>query len=329
MQAYRMRGVHAVKSKGRVYYYYRPTGERLPDDEHARAIRVAELSRPSSGKMKDLIAEYRKSRAYAKLAPSTQDDYERWLRWLEDGKRGDASVGTATPESIALLCAQFEERPRAHDKLLGVLSVLFAFARRKPSVYNLRINPAQDIPRLHEGEGYLPWSEELYQQAMDAAYPELRDALFLGRQTGQGINEVVSMTVFHWTGDALDFRRQKSGKRIFIPASPDMMRFMEDRKEGHLLRTKTGKPWRRNWLQREVAALTDGLGFAGHTFHGIRKLTVTDMRESGLEREDIADLIGMSPQMVDHYSRGYDQERRARATLVKMEQVRKARRGEL
>lgn len=49
-EVYRLRGVRKVRAGGRIYYYWRATKERLPNDPHERAARVALLTAKADAK---------------------------------------------------------------------------------------------------------------------------------------------------------------------------------------------------------------------------------------------------------------------------------------
>lgn len=84
MQVVKLRHVKKYRSSGKVYWYHRITGERLPDDEEARAGRVLEINsglesdRPRTlpGSLRDLIGQYRAGPDFRRLADSTRKSYD-------------------------------------------------------------------------------------------------------------------------------------------------------------------------------------------------------------------------------------------------------------
>ncbi len=65
----RLRYVKRVRAKGRIYWYHRITGERLPDDREDRAARVMEINstmkgtarKIAPGSLADVIAQYKQA----------------------------------------------------------------------------------------------------------------------------------------------------------------------------------------------------------------------------------------------------------------------------
>ena len=76
------KGVNKVTVRGRVYYYDRRTGERLPDDETrapeahvgSRPQRRCEAEQVRQGTIGDLIARYRASPHFHELARRSRAD---------------------------------------------------------------------------------------------------------------------------------------------------------------------------------------------------------------------------------------------------------------
>src|SRR5437868_14597793 len=100
--AIRIRGVKAVRSKGRLYYYHRKSMTRLPGEPGTTAFmdRLRELQdglakpkNPLPGTVGALIREYRSSPEFTSLADRTRADYLRVFDYLKPlaGKIGRAS----------------------------------------------------------------------------------------------------------------------------------------------------------------------------------------------------------------------------------------------
>src|SRR5215468_11167178 len=87
----RIRGVKKARAKGRIYYYHRRTGIRLPDDprsaEFISAVtqlnEVPAAETTKAGTLGALIVAYRTSPECQRLAERTRHDYELVLNYLK------------------------------------------------------------------------------------------------------------------------------------------------------------------------------------------------------------------------------------------------------
>jgi integrase len=324
-----MRGVNKVTVRGRVYFYDRRTGERLPDDETKRAARMVEIARgaktvkerPGYGSIGDLIAKFRARPDYARLAPNTRRAYGRLLASIE-ADFGIDQVEQIDREFIVELQEKMAATPRTADMMVAVLRRLLAYAVDRPSQYGLKFNPAIGIGRIGINSPFEAWPDELVVAFRAHAYPELRLAMELGLGTGQRISDCAAMLWSQYDGRVIRLRQQKTRHTLAIPVTEDLRQTLADapRRAAVILTTKTGRPWRGDHLRPEIAAAVAALGYPGYSFHGLRKRTGKLLAEAGCtEREIMAVLGHRSAAMARLYTEAADQERLATAAVTKLE----------
>jgi integrase len=324
-----MKGVNKVTVSGRIYYYDRRTGERLPDDEKARRARMLEIARgeatarkrPGYGTIAELIATFRGRPEYLRLAANSRRAYGRLLDSLMEDV-GTHQVSEIDREFVVVVRDSLAATPRTADMMIAVLRRLLAYAVERPSQYRLAFNPAIGVKRIGVNNPYQAWPDALVDAFRARAYPELRLAMELGLGTGQRISDCAAMLWSQYDGRTVRLRQQKTKTPLVIPASRELIAALTDapRRAAVILTTRTGRPWRADHLRPELARVVRELGFPGYSFHGLRKRTGALLAEAGCtEREIMAVLGHKSAAMARLYTEAANQERLAAAAVTKLE----------
>ncbi len=322
----RIKGVKRVRSKGRTYWYFRRTGERLPDDPVERAQRVLELqgqpreSRAPYGSVAGLVAQYKALPAFTDLTDRTRGDYLRYLSYFED-TFGDLPVNEIDREFVIELRDAFTDTPRKADYLVRILSILCNFALDRPRQYGLLTNPAARVKRIARGDPFMPWPDNLIVTFRKKAYPELVWAMETGLYTAQRLSACVGMTWPHYDGEVIQVEPQKGGNRVWVPAHPDFREVLTriPRRAIVMLTTKRARPWTPDLLSRETTKYVALCGFEGYTFHGLRKNAARNLAEAGASPHEIASVTGHKTlAMVEHYTREARQRELAKSAIAKL-----------
>ena len=187
----RLKHVKRVRAKGRVYWYHRITGERLPTDREERAARVLELNstmkgaarRIADGSLSDILAQYKKAPEFRTLAERTRHEYAFYMDLLAE-KWGAHPVTSIERRHILRLRDKFAETPVKANKIVTVLSILLTFAIERD--YR-RDNPARNIKKIKMGAGHASWPDEAVERFLDTAPPMMVLALKLALYTGRTI----------------------------------------------------------------------------------------------------------------------------------------------
>jgi integrase len=325
--------INTVRAKGRIYYYHRVSGERLPDDRRARYLRVQEINAalaqtgairrrlPDEGSMADLIELYKGSPEWKRLAARTRDQYARYLDWW-GMDYGDLPVSEIDREFIIEARDSLSAKPRTADFTIQVLSLLLAFAVNRPRRFGLEFNPAQRIGKLADPSGYKPWPDNLLVAAREKADDELRWVIDVARFTGLRGSDLILLTWGQWTGRGFEIPViKKSGEPLWVPAGPELKEVIAEIPKLAIvvLTTKTGLRWTETHLRHRIAALVRKCGFPGYTLHGLRKLAGKTLAENGATTKQIKAILGhKSDQMAELYTRAAEQRRLAEAGIRKI-----------
>jgi integrase len=326
----RVKHLHAVRRRGRIYYRHRRTGEPLGTDRDkavARCIQInAELAQskpplPAGGSIGALIAHYRASPDFRRLAPQTQRDYERRLSWFAEHYAMDPA-SAIDREFARDLRDAFADRPRKADYMVQVLSVLCSFACEFPSRYGLEHNPCARIRKLWRAQdgGYKPWPANVIAAALEAAEPSLRDIILSGLYLGQRGQDDAALLWSHYDGASVAVVQAKTGKRLRVPAHPVLRARLDakPRTAAVMFTTSTGRPWQPHNIRRVIREHMRAIGHPGYSRHGLRKNAVNALLEAGASHAEVAAVTGQSVAMVEHYAREVDQARLAENAIRKL-----------
>ena len=324
-----MKGVNKVTVRGRTYYYDRRTGERLPDDGIARQKRMLEIARGITAKRSnsgfgtvgDLVARYRTSPEFKKLAPSSRRTYGRYLASLENDF-GDLLVKHLTREFVIELRDKMAATPNTADRMVKVLSVLLNYALDRHSQYGIEINAARDVRKIADSTPHRPWPDELVASFRKSAPPELVLVMELAAGTGQRGSDVVSLLWSQYDGQRIRLRQQKTKEDVGIPCTSTLKAILDatPRRAAVICTTSTGRSWSTNNLQKRIARAVRALGYPGYSLHGLRHRMGRLLAETGSSEHEIMAVLGhRSPAMAAHYTRTASRETLATASILKLE----------
>lgn len=334
MHFVRVMHVKRVVSNGKVYWYHQKTGERLPDEPNARALRVFEINakleeeampRGDAGTLSAAIRGYRSHRSFLDRADKTRLDYGRYLDWL-DAEYGGTLVKNINREAVNHIQDERSGKPRTADLTIAVLSVVLKHAIKYPSVYGLNENPAAGIEKLHEGE-WPPWPEDLIEAALEKGNAAERKVIIAALYTAQRCDDLCRLSRFHIkkTGSRSTFiiNQRKTGEQVHIPIYGPLQTLVLDemaKDQTTVLLTKTGKPWTMNHMSHVISRLVRDCGFRGHSLHGLRKNAAERLAVNGLTVPEIQAIGGWrSPSMVQKYTKGVDKAKMAENAHAKLE----------
>lgn len=331
-----------VTERGGLLYFRRKiagkdTYIRLPAiDSPDFAAEYARLSTPdaaivgpSKGTLAWLVADYRASAEWKAKGSNTRTDQGRYLQLIV-ADHGHRTVSGVRPVSVFKMRDEHAETPGKANVWLSVFGSLMRHAIR----LGLRDdNPADKVPILKIGE-HDPWPADLLTVCIAEATPMTRLAIVTGLCSGQRISDCVRMQYGWITAGIMEFtqvKKRKGGvtKDVAVPMHPFWLEELAKlpRRSVTLLYERTGAPFKTTAaIQERLRALMakpavqevladlvaremigEGDTF---TFHGLRKNACCYLVECGLNDSEIGEILGMSPEMVRHYSK------RARALMV-------------
>lgn len=289
------------------------------------------VGRVMPGTFSAVIRAYYASPDFKSLAPSTQENYRKVLRFadVEEGL-GGCSVQVIRPSVIQGFLDGLSHKPGTAVNAKTALSAVERFA----VVRDLVEHPFMTGTRVQKSEtGHEPWPFEMIALAEQKARHGLGRAVTLAFHTGQRGSDTVRMCptdieekvdpVTGATMRGINVRQQKTDVRLWVPILPDFEAIMASwkRRPGQFLRKRDDTPYTREELScawnnelknnKELKPIAD----AGLVLHGLRASAIVWRRKHGLNALQIASMIGMSLPMVERYCRLADKSELAMAAV--------------
>lgn len=323
-----IKGLHKVKSKGRVYYYAWRGGPRLPGEPGSRefvAALDAALGKPNDkSKLSGLITEFKGSDAYTRIADSTKRNWGPWLDRIRDDL-GKFSIKTFDKPEIRQVIkkwrGRWKDKPRAADMGKQVLSALLSYAVEEGRLQN---NPCFGISNLYSSNrADIIWTAEDLADMQAVASTEIWFALKLAALTGlrQGDllalrwDDVDELAIVKKTG------KSKGKLEYVVPLYDELRTLLAEIRNDQVTRQRdlaaAGKPVplfqtilvnskNREWQGFNASwskAMDDLREATGrewvHHFHDARGTAATKFYLAGFSAEDIAEMLGWEKSKVE------------------------------
>lgn len=298
-----------------------------------------------------LIRLFRMSSKWTEPPPrgysaSTRETWGRELDFMmRPGCLGAVSLQEIRPSLIQAYFDGLADRPGKQHSGLSVLKQLEKWAIVR-ELLPRQITLGVEIGR--SDGGHIPWTDEQVALAEREAGPHLSRAITLCANTGQRGSDLIRMgwgDIETYQGiDGINVTQKKTGKHVWVPITSPLAAAMAgwQRRPGPFLTRPDGRPWVRRALtnawakerntrpvletlknppQRlrdpELAACDpDGL-----VLHGLRGTACVRLRQSGATESQIADMVGMSIDMVQRYCRFAAQRENAVAAVHHLERA--------
>lgn len=311
-------GVHVVKARGRVYYYWQP-GRGTAKAAERRRIEfepedprfwqeIRSLGAPQEGTLAFLAAEYRASPEYAALRPASRRHYDHFIDRLE------AYAGTQRYQQIARhdvyeLRNELRETPSSANQIVKVLRLLLEFGCERGW---LTENNAVGVKLLKvDVEGAKPWPEQVWMKIVQEGPENLRRTAILGRAIGQRRSDLVKIGAGNYEDGGISFAIGKlRDKKHWTPIPAWALKTVRGwcrERIGPFIVGAQGRAIGADALDVLLRKHLSEHNLPPVTLHGLRAMAVIDRRAAGLPHQKIAAEIGMSVSMVERYSKNADQ----------------------
>jgi integrase len=304
----RVKGIHAVTSKGRTYYYaWRGGGPRLRGEPGAPEFMasyyeaIARAKTPDDGTLHSLIAGFRSSTEFRHRAPRTRLDYTKHIKAIE-AEFGNFPIAALSDPGARGEFKDWRDRlalksPRQADYAWTVLARILSVAKDRGKI---TVNPCERGGRVYHADR----NDKVWTDANEAAFiasapHHLHLALKLALWTGQRQGDLIRLPWSAYDGQAIRLRQGKTRRRVTVPVGAPLKEALDEAaraKKGPLmLLTSDGTAWKSAnsfgvaWRRAMLVAGLDGL-----TFHDLRGSSVTRLALSGATEPEIAAITGLS-----------------------------------
>lgn len=332
----RLRGLYwtyrARKNGSRVYYYYAwksgpliHKGEQLPvniPDDHpvAVAFRKAHAEakpKKAKGFVAGLVADFRDSGDFERMAASTQAQWRRWLDRI-DTEFGEMELSgidaRGVRKDIIAWRDKWKATPRQADYAMQVLKRLLSFGVDQG---DLDFNRAKGIKKVSRDaeRAELIWTDDDIKKVCDheETPAAVARAIRLAGLTGLRRGDLVALRWGEIGADEIARPTNKSrGKHIArIPLLDETRTLLEELKQARgvvptmtVLSTATGKQWKISYLTQEVTDAAERSGVDRH-LHDLRGTFATKLALAEFADDEIAEIMGVSVKTIRMIRRTY------------------------
>jgi integrase len=283
-----------------------------------------------------LIVAYRSSPAFQGLAPRTQQDYQRFIDYLQP-----IADTPLTRFDRPLLVRIRDKANEKHQRRFGnyvraVLSILFSWGLERGYVEQI---PAQGVKDIRRPRGTpranWPWSDAERYAVLDASSWALKVPIALAMFAGLREGDALSIPRSAYDGARLEFITGKTEQRICWPASSSLKEILDGapkHQASTLAANSRGQTWtesgfRGSWRSLRIKLEQQEKVQPGLTIHGLRHTVATIMREEGFDERTIADALGQKTEsMARHYARDADLSRKMAGVAERLEEAENRRR---
>ncbi len=309
-----------------------------------------QLLRVTEDSFAALIRLFRQSGKWTSPPPVGYADSTKkgWGRELDLMARpaclGALSIQEIRPSLVQAFFDGLAEWPGKQEVGLAVLKQLEKWAIVRDLL------PREITKGVEVGEcdgGHIPWSDEQVALAERESPPHLSRMITLAANTGQRGSDLIRMgptNIELYKGiRGIVITQKKTGKHVWIPITSELEAAMAkwERRPGPFLTQADGRPWKREnlshaWryhrdrapglapLRLESLSLEVGASpraDKGLVIHGLRGTACVRLRRAGGTESQIADMVGMSPQMVARYCRFSKQRENAAAAVLHLDRT--------
>ena len=270
-----------------------------------------------------VIRAYMTGAKFDALADATRSSYGYLLRLAErPDTLGALPVDVIRPALVQAFLDGFADRPGQQKCALTALKAVERWAL----VRDLLPYPiTTGTETAGTGGGHEPWTDEQVALAERHARPHLARVITLASNTGQRGSDIVKM---RWSDleefegrTGINVTQRKTGLVIWVPFTRELQAAITtwERRPTFIALKADGLPFKREqltnqwlWERNTQPALAP---LKGLVLHGLRATAVVRLRRAGASTGQIADMVGMSEQMVSRYCRFSKQRENALAAV--------------
>lgn len=314
-----LKGIAKVKAKGQTYYYAWRGGPRLHGEPGSPAFMasyneaVADRRTPDKNRFRFIVANYKASGDYKKLADSTREQWGKWLDRITE-YFGELRIAQFDrPEKIRPVIRrwrnQWAETPRTADYALQVLSRVVAHAVELGRIAG---NPCEGIKHLYNNDrSEIIWTEADIIQIRKTCSAEIANAVDLAGHTGLRLGDLLRLSWSHVGDDAIVLTTGKSRHRreAIIPlygALRDVLARIPKRSTTILTSSKR-RPWTADGFGSSFnkAKIDADMSERDLHFNDLRGTAATKFYIAGFSMREIAETLAWEEESVEKIIRRY------------------------
>jgi integrase len=260
-----------------------------------------------------VVADYKASKDYKKLAQSTRDQWGKWLDRIAD-YFGELRIAQFDrPEKIRPVIrrwrSQWTDTPRTADYAMQVMSRVVAHA---VEIGRIAGNPCEGIKHLYNNDrSEIIWTDADVALIKKTCSPEIANAVDLAGHTGLRLGDLVRLAWSHVGDDAIVLTTGKSRHRreAIIPlygALRDVLARIPKRATT-ILASSRRRPWTTDGFGSSFnkAKIDAGMSEQDLHFNDLRGTAATKFYIAGFSMREIAETLAWEEESVEKIIRRY------------------------
>jgi integrase len=314
-----LKGIAKVKAKGHTYWYAWRGGPRLcgepgsPEFIASFNEAIEQRRTPDKSRFRFMVADYKGSGDYKKLAASTRDQWGKWLDRIVD-HFGELRIAQFDrPEKIRPIIRRWRNRwadtPRTADYAMQVLSRAVAHAVQAGKIAG---NPCEGIEHLYKNNrSEIIWTDADIAHIKKTCSAEIAAAVDLAGHTGLRLSDLVRLAWSHVGDDVIVLTTGKSSHRreAIIPlygALRDVLASIPKRATTILTSSKR-RPWTADGFGSSFnkAKIDAGMSERDIHFNDLRGTAATKFYIAEFTMREIAETLGWEEDSVEKIIRRY------------------------
>lgn len=314
-----LKGVAKVRAKGHTYYYAWRGGPRLRGEPGSAEFiasyneAVEQLRTLDESRFRFVVADYKGSADYKKLADSTRDQWGKWLDrialYFGELRIAQFDRPAKIRPVIRRWRGQWADRPRTADYGMQVLSRVLAHAVDLGSIAG---NPCEGIKHLYNNDrSEIIWTDADVTLIKQTCSVEIAQAVDLAAHTGLRLGDLLRLSWSHVGDDAIVLTTGKSRHRreAIIPlysALRDILAGIPKRATTILTNSKR-RPWTADGFGSSFnkAKIDAGLSEQDLHFNDLRGTAATKFYIAGFSMREIAETLAWEEESVEKIIRRY------------------------
>lgn len=258
---------------------------------------------PSRTTFRHLIEAYRKSPEWAKLAANTRKSYERSMDYMLT-HAGNVDVRTFRRRHVIAMRDGLSATPTTANRRIGFLSALLKWGMDADFC---AVNVAHKVPQLAStGRARVPWPQDLVDAFRNHAKGRTALLFDLLTETGQRVNDVLSMRWSDLDADGISLTQAKTKHAIYIPLTARLRRSLAEapRKGLFIVAQDNGLRVGYNLAWKDIMAIRREIGAEAYDIHALRHYAASQIAAlPGMTADHVRAITGHSAvDMVRLYS---------------------------
>ncbi|SHN72125.1 tyrosine-type recombinase/integrase [Bradyrhizobium erythrophlei] len=328
-----LKGITKVKAKGRTYWYAWRGGPRLNGEPGSPEFIVSfneaieQQRTPDKSRFRFVVADYKGSAEYKKLAESTRAQWGKWLDRIADYFGELRTAQFDRPEKIRPVIRRWRngwaDTPRTADYALQVLSRVVAHGVELGKIAG---NPCEGIKHLYNNDrSEIIWTDSDVARIKTTCSAEIAHAVDLAGHTGLRLSDLMRLAWSHVGDDAIVLSTGKSRHRreALIPLYGALRKVLLriPKRATTILTSSRRRPWTADGFGSSFNKAKIDAGMSGQDLHfnDLRGTAATKFYIAGFSMREIAETLAWEEESVEKIIRRYVG--RAAATRAKIKKL--------